>query len=252
VEAYTGIDSVGLFLSGGSSNYDPDDSLGGAISSKLIKGMEPIYGTPVQGLIIEDATPENLEGAASIAIIGTQATYTPPDGQAGSAVSIAAGERKVLTGADADKAVRILRVSGLTWAGTASFDLVDVLNSVFGMGNVPSADRVAGSVRYRAIFVKALQDVDDVICWITTDGQASFALASETPESDGSIQTISDDSTAPSGLSWVNATSESAAIDLGDLSVDDTVGLWIRRTFPAAGTVAAKESVNFHLQFVAG
>jgi len=252
MEAYTGLDSVGLYLSGGASNYDPADSLGGIISSKLIMGMFPIFTTPIQGLVIEDATPENEEGDASISVVASIATYTPPDGLSGSGVTIAAGERKVLLGADPEKAVRIRRVSGQTFAGIATFQLVDALNGVFSMDNVPDADRQAGSVLYRGLFVKALQDADDVICWITTDGQSSYALASEVSESDDSIQTISDESTAPGGLAWEDAVSEGTALDLGNLLEDETIGLWVRRTFPASGVVSAKETVNFHLQFVAG
>ena len=252
MDAYTGLDSVGLYLSGGASNGDPAASLGGAISSRLIRGMYPIYSTPVQGLIIEDATPENEEGEASIAIASGEATYTPPDGSAGSAVAIAEGERKVLTGSDVTKGVRIYREAGKTFSGTASFELFDAVNGVFSMANVPDADRQAGSVCYRAIFVKALQDTDYIICWMTTDGQSSFALASEEPESPDSIQSISDETTAPAGLSWEDAVAESLALDVGSLLEDETMGIWIRRTFPASGVVALKETVNFHLQFVAG
>ena len=101
MEAYTGLDAIGFFLSGGASNCNPSDSLGGEISSKLIRGMGITYSKAIQGLVIEDATPENGEGEASIALDeDNNATYTPPDGQAGSAVSIAEGERKVLFGAD--------------------------------------------------------------------------------------------------------------------------------------------------------
>jgi hypothetical protein len=255
--AYTGLDSVGLYLSGGASNYSPADSLGGAQSSKLIKGMTPIFTTTVQGLIIEDATPENLEGDASISIASGQATYTPPDGLAGSAVAIAAGERKVLLGSDPEKAVRIYREAGKTFTGSATFALRDAYNGVFAMSNVPNADRVAGSTVYRAIFVKALQDVEAVLAWITTDGQSTYQLATEDPDSLGDIQTISDETTAPAGLVWEDADAESTAITIGalsggDMDADDVMGLWIKRTFPAAGTVDAKEQVSFHLQFVAG
>jgi len=254
--AFTGLDSVGLYLSGGATNYSPANSLGGAQSAKLIRGMLPVFNTPVQGLIIEDATPENLEGDASIAIASGQATYTPPDGLAGSAVAIAAGERAVLTGADTTKAVRVYRETGKTFLGTATFALKDAMNGVFAMSNVPDADRVAGSTVYRAIFLQAFQDVEAILCWITTSGQSSFQLATEEPDSGGDIQTISDEETAPGGLSWEDATAESTGILVGDsngdLLTDETYGLWIKRTFPPAGVVAAKEQVNFHLQFVAG
>lgn len=255
MDANTGLDSVGLYLSGGASNYDPAASLGGVMSSKLIRGMNAIFSTPVQGLMIEDATPENEEGEGQIAISSGEMTYTPPDGLAGSAVAIAAGERKIVTGSDATKAIRVYRESGKTFSGTAVFDLVDLANGIFAMDNVPNADRVAGSVCYRAFFIKAHQDVEDIICWITTDGQSTFALAEEDPDSNGDIQTISDENTAPAGVSWESADAESTALvvgESGDFLEDETYGIWVRRTFPASGILAIKETVEFHLQFVAG
>jgi len=252
-EAFTGIDSLGLFLSGGSSNYNPSDSLGGMISSKEVKGMSYIYSQSIQGLVIEDAVYENGEGEASIIIDpDDKAVYTPPDGQAGTGVAIAEGERKILTGDDTDKAIRIYRESGKVWSDKAAFELVNMLNGVIGMSDISNADRIAGSVIYRALFVKAFTDVEDVIAWITTSGQSSYSLAIEIPETDGSIQTISDEGTAPSGLAWIDAVSESSAIDLDDstgLLEDETVGLWLKRIFPSSGIVAIKEDVDFLIQF---
>jgi len=255
MDAYTGLDSVGLYLSGGASNYDPDASLGGQISSHLVQGMIPVISAQIPALVIEDATPENGEGPASISIIGSSATYTPPDGVAGSGVAIAAGERKVLLGADATKAVRVYRESGLLFEGTARFDLRDAINGVLAMGNLADADRIAGSTVYRAIFLKALGDITDLLCWITTDGQSTYSLAAETPDSTDTIQDISDETVAPSGLSWIDADSESGAIDLTDspgMVAGDVVGLWIRRVFPASGVLAARETASLHVQFDAG
>lgn len=252
MEAYTGVDSMELFLSGGASNRSPADSLGGEISSHRVRGMVPFFTQPVQGIVIEDATPENGEGQASIAVSGDQATYTPPDGSPGSAVTITAGQRKLLTGADEDKAVRILRVSGKTFNGTARFNLVDVMNGVFAMNNVSHADRQSGITTYRAVFLKALQDVEDVICWITTDGQSTYSMSSEGADSNNEIQTISNEEVAPAGLGWSAADSESTPLSLGNWSTDDLIGIWIKRVFPAAGTASPAELVNFHLQFVAG
>ncbi len=249
MEAYTGADGLGLFLSGGASNLNPSACLGGAISSKAVKGMAPAYTSPVQGLVIENASPDNGEGSGSILIdTAGDATYTPPGGSAGSAVAIAAGERKILTGADPDKYVRVFRESGKVWSGTAKFRLADMLNGVISMSDVDDADRQAGEVHYRGIFLKALENVQDINVWITTTGQAAYALASETPGG-GAIQTIADEETAPAAVSWVSAVTRNTAISLGHLLITETMGLWVRRTFPAAGNAAPKEQVIFNLEF---
>lgn len=247
MEAYTGHDRIALYLSGGATNQSPSLSLGGLISSRLVKGMAPQYTTPVQGLIIEDATPENGPGLASVAITSGVAVYTPPDGIAGVGVAIGAGERKILTGLDVTKAIRVYRPTGLTFDGTATFKLVDAVNGVLAMANVPDAVRSAGGMNYRAFFIKALADATGIKLWVTTDGQAAFALAEETPSAD-TIQTIADDTTAPTAVSWVNAVSEGTALDVGALSAGDTMGIWLRRTFPSSGTYAIEETVSLHLK----
>ena len=246
--AYTKADGMGIYLSGGASNLDPSDSLGGVLSSRLVHGMGIIYTTPVQALKIEDVSPDNAEGTGSIAISGNNAIYTPPGGSAGATVAITAGNRAILPGNDPLKYVRVYRVADETWEGTASFELVDMLNGVFSMGNISDADRQAGEVFYRAVFIVAHEDVQDCRAWITTDGQSSWALASEVSVAD-EIQTIADEETAPAAVSWVAATSQAAALGLGNFAEDDNIGVWIRRTFPALGTVATEETVNFHLEF---
>lgn len=245
----TGADGLALYLSGGASNVNPSAALGGVISSQLIKGMSAVYTSPVQGLMIEDASPDNGAGTASISIDSDgDATYTPPGGSAGPAVTVAAGARKILTGADTDNYVRVYRQSGMTWSGTAEFSLVDMLTGVFSMSDVNDADRQAGEVHYRGSFLKARENVQDIAAWITTDGQAAYALASETPVAD-EIQEIANEETAPTSVSWVNAVTRATAISLEHLLTDATIGLWIRRTFPAVGTVAPKEQVTLNLEF---
>lgn len=249
MEAYTGADGLGVYLSGGASNYLPSASLGGVISAKLVRGMNAIYTTPVQGLVIVDASPDNGPGVASLHIDNDgNAVYTPPDDTAGTAVAVAEDDYKILTGADITNYVSVHRLTGKEWIGTAVFRLVDMLNGAIGMADVDDTDRQAGSTRYRGLFLRAHETVQDIMAWVTTDGQSAFALASEAPVDD-EIQVIGDEETAPTSVSWVAATTRATALSLGRLAGDDTLGLWVRRTFPSSGTVSAKEQVNFHLEF---
>jgi hypothetical protein len=249
MDAYTRLDALGIFLSGGATNISPAASLGGTKSSKAVRGMTPQYTEPVQGLIVEDATPENGEGIGQIAIVGDTAQYTPPGDTAGPIVTITGGQRKVLVGgSDATKAVRIYRAAGQTFAGLVKFRLLDTMSGVFGMGDVSHADRVLGETFYRAVFLKALGAVEDVKLWCTTDGQAAWGLAKETPSGD-SIQSIPDEETAPTGLSWESAVDEASALQIGDMALDALMGLWIGKLFPASSTVAQKETLSLHIKF---
>ena len=248
MDAYTEFDSLGMFLSGGSNNINPSDSLGGKISVKEVRGLSPIWNVPVQALAIENATVENEEGEASITVFNDTAQYTPPDGLAGTAVSIAEGERKIVQGSDSNKALRIYRESGKAFDnGVATFKLVNVLNGVISMSNVEDDVRQSGGIHYRALFLKAFADVADVQFRISTTGQSTFAWAQEEPESDGTIQTISSDVVAPTGLSWTTS-----LLNVGVLLEGVTIGIWIRRTFPVSGVMAVEEEVSVHLDFKGG
>ena len=141
MDAFTGPDAVGIYPSGGADNADASASLGGVMSSKLAKGLSPLYTRPVQGLVVEDASPENGEGAATVAILNGNATYTPPDGQAGPAVAVAEGERKLLFGWDNRKYVRVYRELDKAFAGVARFGLETMLSGVISMADVSDADR---------------------------------------------------------------------------------------------------------------
>lgn len=246
-QAFTKHDMTALYLSGGAANNRASASLGGLISSRLVMGMVPQYDVVVPGVIVEDATPENLEGEATIAITNDVAVYTPPDGNAGEGVTVAAGERKILYGADKTKAIRLYRPAGYLFSGVARFKLVDALNGVLGMGNVSHAHRISGATHYRAFFVKAIDDVNAVKLWVTTTGQSTYSLAYESPVS-GAIQTIANETTSPTGRTWVDAVSQGTALSLGSLTEGQIVGVWIRRVFPPAGVMASKEMMSLHLQ----
>ena len=245
--AYTGYDRIGIYLSGGTTNGSPAAALGGAMSGRLVRGMTTRYINPVAGVVVEDATPENGPGVGSISITGGVAVYTPPGATAGAGVAIAEGERKVLTGADVTKAVRVYRAPGHLFTGTATFGLVDVLNGVLAMGNVANEVRVAGGVHYRAFFIKALADATNIRLWVTTTGQAAYTLAMETPVS-GTIQSIANETTAPTGRTWVDAVDAATALVVGNLAEGESMGVWVRRTFPSSGDVALNELVQLHLQ----
>lgn len=247
MEAYTAHDRIAIYLSGGAANQSAAAALGGLISTRLVRGMMPRYISSVAGVVVEDATPANGEGIGTITITGETAVYTPPGAVAGAGVVIPAGGRKVLTGADVVKAVRVYRPSGYTFAGEATFRLLDPMNGVLAMGDVTDAVRQAGGVHYRAFFIKALGDATGIKLWITTDGQAAYAVAEETPAA-GAIQTIANQTTAPTGRTWVDAVSEGTALAIGALDAGETAGVWVRRTFPAAGDMALNETVNLHLQ----
>lgn len=253
-EAGRGVDALGIYLSGGASNADPAASLGGAVSATRVRALGAIHATPIPGLVLDEVFAANGEGAGSLAVDASgNLTWTPPGGSAGAAVSIAAGETKVLAGAgDGNKAVRVTREAGLRWSGSDAPTLVWPLNGWLGHGNVSSAERVAGKTTYRAVILKAVGPFSVLApsAWFpsVSGAQATYSVAFEAAPG-GVIQTIADEETAPTGLSWSSPTTEGGAAVGSTIAAGTYLGMWIRRVFPSAGAVSAREAAQLALKF---
>jgi hypothetical protein len=134
-----------------------------------------------------------------------------------------------------------------------SITLVDVFNNSFGMGNLTDDERADGLSTYRAVMLRAhgAYGVLDVRAWIAddTDTQSTISIGFETSAADGSIQTISDESTAPADISWSEASTEETGLHVGTLDVSRNLGLWIRRVSPSSATAAARETISVGLSF---
>lgn len=249
-----GVDALGVYLTGGSSNTDPAASLGGAISSRRVFGQGFIPSPPIPGVRIDHLFAANGEGEGELAINASGAlTWTPPDDEAGTAVTIAAGESAIVAGSDVNKAVRVSRESGLKFTGVSPVECVSAMNGVLGQTDLTSAQRVAGRTTYRAIALKAIGDnrVAELRVWMppVSGAQATWSIAVETPVA-GSVQTIGAEATDPTGLAFVAATSSATALYLPFISAGDWVAVWIKRVFPALGVLAARELVDFSFSYM--
>lgn len=250
VDAGRLVDSLGIFLTGGSSQTNPDLSLGGLRSTTgLHRGLGAIVRYPtIPALRIDNVHPACGEGTATITINASGALiFTPPGGSPGDPVTIAAGETKVLTGADTNKAIRVFRHATLPLTGIMTLTLVNPLNGVLGQGNISSAQRVSGLTTYRALSLapRGTYGVINIRLWFPVIGgnQSTLSIGIETPVA-GSIQTIADEFTAPTGIVWSSPTSEGSALLIPGIGVGLSMGVWIRRVFPPAGTVDPRENVQ--------
>lgn len=247
-------DACGLYLTGGASNTNPDSSLGGVPSSKLIKGVMPFVTEPIPAIQIKRATPAIGEGAGALLVDENgDLVFTPPGGSARTPVTIAEDETIIIYDeTDEDKGIVVKRVSGLSMKGSPVLDFDYPYNGAIAHGNISNAQRVAGVTTYRALAIKAHGPfaLFDIKLWLPTvaGAQATYAIGLEAP-SGGSIQTIADEETAPSAVLFSSPTSEGAALTISQLDPGDVYGLWIRRAFPAAGVVAAREDVKLTIKF---
>ncbi|KPJ92063.1 MAG: hypothetical protein AMS18_08170 [Gemmatimonas sp. SG8_17] len=132
-------------------------------------------------------------------------------------------------------------------------------NNVFD--DVSGGEASAGDTEYRAI---AFHNNHGTLAlssgkvWISADtGNAeddvSFGVETPSPnETSGSIQTIADESTAPSGISWSDATSKATGLSFpgsgSDVAAGDWFGIWLRRIISAGAAASAGESCTLRIE----
>lgn len=132
-------------------------------------------------------------------------------------------------------------------------------NNVFD--DVSGDEASAGDVEYRCIaFHNNHGSLPLTSCkvWISVDtgngeDDISFDVEAPSNETNGYVQTIADESTAPTGLGgWSDATSKATGKDCpltsNEVGAGEWFGIWIRRTISALASAAAAESVTFRVE----
>jgi hypothetical protein len=238
--------------SGGASNVTPSADLGGAISTaggKRILSQSSTTPNTITGVVITDAF-GNPEGVGSLQY--TNATKTlgwKPYGQTtyyGVSVST---NGTYLIGSSAG-----YLVVTVTYASLPSSDKVDSLTisnvqqNVFD--NVTAAQALAGKVSYRCHYVLNSHATDtavDVRIWIKTPTPAGdeLAIGLGTSAIGSTEQTIANETTAPTSVSFSAPASYASSLVIGNLAAGQWKAVWQRRTVPAEtrGTVIANTAV---------
>lgn len=129
----------------------------------------------------------------------------------------------------------------------------DQLNNLWD--NVSGDEAAAGDTEYRAIFIKNTNGsitLTGAKVWISsntgsTDDDISIALADEGIAN--TIETVADESTAPTGPTFSAPTSFGTGLSLGNLGAGQAHGLWIKRV---VGSSAAAVNNNAYTLSVQG
>lgn len=82
----------------------------------------------------------------------------------------------------------------------------------------------------------------------TLDAVPGMAVGYEVPDSDGAIQTVANDTTAPSTITWSTEIGATNAISLSSLTRNTAQGLWLRLEIPAGATVATAQQNSITIQ----
>lgn len=121
----------------------------------------------------------------------------------------------------------------------SSVEIVDdTLSNLFD--TVTAAETSAGDIEYRAFFVKnthATLTYEDVVVYISSnttspDTTVAIAIADEAVGVD-TIETIADESTAPSGPTFSSPSTAASGLTIGDMAPGEMKGIWVRWTVTA-------------------
>ncbi len=249
------VDSIAWYLTGadaaGKSQRNQALSLGGFRSGVAVKSMTWDCRQPMVGVEILGVGALNGRGTGSLeAVTDNSLRWTPPEGLAGTTVTLAQGQEAKLFGFQSGAWIHVRRNSTLPMVGTHSVQCMDIYNNAIGLGNVASADAVAGEVFYRAVIGKNEFDgpMVDFKIWLDADANTGIAIGYEAAVAD-EIQTIADETTAPTGITWVTGTTSATGISVPSVVAGGSFGIWIRKTIAADTAPSPRELVHIHVQY---
>lgn len=109
---------------------------------------------------------------------------------------------------------------------------------------VSSAEALAGDVEYRCFYVHnahATLTMENAVAWIqanTPSSDSTLDIGLGTSAVNATEQTVANESTAPSGVTFSAAATEGAAIPLGNIPPGQHRAVWLRRTINAAAAAS--------------
>ena len=114
-----------------------------------------------------------------------------------------------------------------------------------GFDTVSSAEALAGDTEYRCFYVlnnHGTLTLQSAKVWIqanTPGGDTDIEIGlGTTAVGTGNEQTVANESTAPSGVTFSSAANEGAALSIGDIPAGHRKAVWVKRTVNAAAAAA--------------
>jgi hypothetical protein len=119
--------------------------------------------------------------------------------------------------------------------------------------NVSSGEAAAGDIEYRAFYVHnahATLTMENAVAWLqanTASADTTLDIGLGTSAVNGTEQTVVNENTAPSGVTFSAAASEGSAIALGNIPPGQHRAVWLRRTTNAAAA-ASNDTANIRVK----
>jgi hypothetical protein len=236
-----------IFLTGGAANASVPDSTGGAVSSTEIVSQTSSGISTLTGVTISGAS-GNAEGDGTLAYNATAKTitWTPPSGTTGSSVDISVSGTYFVQGGSSGGALVITVVAANLPSSSVS-NTISIVNADEKMFTNVSKDlSYTGVTRYHCFAIKntGTDAKKDVIIWISsnTPGQDTISIgvgagAAGDGTSTGIDTDTTDETDAPSGVTFTAPTTQTTGLSVGDLSGSagstHTRCFWIKQLVPA-------------------
>lgn len=117
--------------------------------------------------------------------------------------------------------------------------------------DVSGAEHTAGRTEYRAIYIHNAHGsltLTSAVVWIQSDtsgADSDLSIAVGTAAVNGTEQTVANETTAPTGVTWSDAAvSRATGLALGDLPAGQHKAVWLRRTISAGSTAQAADTCS--------
>lgn len=152
-------------------------------------------------------------------------------------MAIASTDIKFRLSGGASNATQIASLGGVKSTTT------DATAGIFD--DVSSAESAAGDVEYRCVYVHnnhGTLTLTGAVAWLaanTPSASTDVAIGVGTSAVNGTEQTVANESTAPTGITFVAAATQGAGVALGDIPAGQHRAVWIRRTVTAGAAAAA-------------
>jgi len=262
-ELYGGPDTLCLWLTGaespGATQTRHALSLGAYASNTRGDGLAHRFIDPVRGLRVVFAAGANGagDGVLTAKSDGTVTWRAPGESTAGSAVSIAAGESKVVLGDTDSKYVVVYRYAGVTPAGSGTVMLSATENAAWVGNDVSSAQQAAGVTTYRSLGLwnRGLATATSIKIWQDEDNPVGLSWGIDDTR-DGSMpyQDISvfGETHAPVVESWNSGTTDATGLQIASLAPNDDRGIHFRRVIAADTTATPETEYKIYVSFVFG
>lgn len=161
---------------------------------------------------------------------------------------IVAGDILVKLSGGASNAVPASSLGGVISSETMGAAIHSLFDYVTG------AEAVAGDTEYRCVYVKnthATLTLYGAVVWIsanTPSASTEVTIGLGTSAISATEQTVANEGTAPSGVSFSLAASEGAALVIGDLAAGATKALWVKRVVTAGAAAYASDTMELTIK----